>query len=149
MHNTIVGLIAQLSNHGKPCEIAKLATLSRSNYIFRPVLVPQMESRGPLYAVEVDELVKRYKNGESVRQVASVLGIHRATVSSHLERRGISRRAFTRSLTDEQCVDIAKLYRSGMSMNQIGKQYGVHAKTVSNELRKLDVATRPQGKNSR
>jgi DNA-binding CsgD family transcriptional regulator len=141
-HENVVGLIAQLSNHGKLCELAKVTTLSLSNSIFKPVLVPQMDGRDPLHPVETDELIKRYKSGESVRQVASSLGIHRATVSSHLERRGIPRRAFIRSLTDEQCVDVARLYRSGMSMNQIGRQYGVHAKTVSNELRKLDVETR-------
>jgi IS30 family transposase len=70
-------------------------------------------------------------------------------VSRHLERRGIPRRAFKRSLTDNQCAGIAKLYISGLSLTQIGQQYGVHAKTISNELRKLDVAVRPQGKNYR
>jgi len=83
-----------------------------------------MGGRSHLHPVEVDELVKRYGNGESVRQVASALGAHRTTVSGHLERRGIPRRGFTRSLTDEQCVDIAKLYRSGKSMDQIDKEHG-------------------------
>jgi DNA-binding CsgD family transcriptional regulator len=137
-----VGLIAQLSNHSDPCEIAKTGTAFRPKSSFKPILVPEIDGRGPLHPVEIDELVARYKGGESVRQVAFALGIHRNTVSGHLEQRGIPRRAFTRSLTDEQCVNIAKLYRVGTSMNQIGQKYGVHAKTISNELKKLDVEIR-------
>jgi len=108
-----------------------------------------MDGRSPLHPVEIDEIVARYADGESVRQVASAIGIHRHTVSLHLERRGIARRTLNRSLTDHQCAELAALYIYGMSLTKLGDQYRVHAKTVSNELRKVDVQIRPQGKNHR
>ena len=106
---------------------------------FNTIEVPQIKGPSSLHTDEIDTLVARYNNGESTRHLATALGIDRKTVSRHLERRDIPRRAFRRSLTDNQCTEIAQPYISGLSLTQIGEQYGVHAKTVSNELQKLNV----------
>ncbi|MFT7650515.1 MAG: DNA-binding CsgD family transcriptional regulator [Candidatus Poriferisodalaceae bacterium] len=145
----MVGLIGQLSNRDKPNESDKLPPPCSSELPFTGVEIPETDGHSTLRDDEIDLLVVRYDNGESTGQLAVALGINRNTVSHHLERRGIPRRGFTRSLTDDQCVEIAKLYVSGLSLTQIGNQYAVHAKTVSNELRKLDVEIRPQGKSHR
>ena len=111
----------------------------------------KIRDSGPrlLVQADVERIIERYGNGESLRQLANSLGIHRATIRAHLERNGVARRGPMRTLTDEQCVEIAAQYRTGKSLAQLGEQFSVHAKTVSNELRKLGVEIRPQGKNYR
>ena len=41
---------------------------------------------------ELDTLAARYEAGQSLREIAVVLGIHHRTVAAHLERLGIPRR---------------------------------------------------------
>ncbi len=144
-----VGLIAQLSNREEPCNINEVETPSDEFAGFQPAIPVKVTGRGPLQDHEIDQIVKLYTSGQSVRQVAASMGLHKTTISIHLERRGVPRRGCTRILTDSQCAQIVKLYQSGLSLTQIGDRYGVHAKTVSNELKKLNVSVRPASKHNR
>ena len=137
----------QLSNREHFSVLAKNARAGSSDVPFEPLDLPNLSDHYVLLLDEIDELLERYERGESVRQLASAYGIHRHTVSAHLERQGIQRRGPNRKLTDEQCAKIADLYSAGRSLAQIGEQFGAHAKTISNELRKLGVKIRPQGNN--
>ena len=45
-----------------------------------------------LTAAQISELVEAYKCGDSTYSLAQRFGIHRTTVTAHLERNGVGRR---------------------------------------------------------
>ena len=83
---------------------------------------------------EVTELVNRYQTGESVQSLSRAYGIHRATVTLHLERRGVPRRGAARKLTDQDVQQAAKFYEAGDSLVTVGKRFGVDGATVWREF---------------
>lgn len=85
-----------------------------------------------LTAAEVDRLVGDYLVGATVVQLAEQYGVHRATVSAHLTRRGIVRRK--PGLGIEEASEAARLYLGGVSMRAIAQSMGVDRKAVRRAL---------------
>lgn len=83
---------------------------------------------------DVDALVRSYQAGASVRQLVEEFEIHRTTVLTHLEKRGIPRRANTRKLTDEQAMEARAMRDTGVPYAEIARKYRVHPKTVKREV---------------
>ena len=95
-----------------------------------------------LAAKVVDQLVVDYRAGATVLQLANQYQVHRTTVSAHLERHGVARRANRRKLTDEQIAEGATLYAAGWSTAKVGKRFDVSAETALQTLRKAGVPIR-------
>lgn len=85
-----------------------------------------------LTAARVDQLVDDYLAGLSIGQLAHQYGVHRATVSSHLTRRGIVRRLSGLDVDDTAAA--VKLQRSGISMRAISRTLGADCKQVRASL---------------
>jgi transposase-like protein len=79
---------------------------------------------------QVTELGEAYQAGSTVRQLAGRLGINRTTVSEHLERLGIPRRANQRKLSNQLVAEAKQLYESGQSLAALGARFDVHSETV-------------------
>ncbi|MFT0848224.1 helix-turn-helix domain-containing protein [Actinomycetaceae bacterium L2_0104] len=73
-------------------------------------------------------LVEDYLAGATVNELADAYDIHRATVSAHLTRRGVTRRPT--GLGVEEAAEAVRLHQEGMSIRAIGRAMGVNRKTV-------------------
>ena len=109
---------------------------------------PRLRSRAPaaspgpkkLSSSIVSNVISDYSDGVPVHELAKKYGVHRATISGHLDRAGVSRRP--RSLTEAQIDEAVELYESGLSLERIGKRLGFDSTTVLKELRLRGVRTR-------
>lgn len=73
-------------------------------------------------------LVNGYQAGETVYELAARFGIHRATVSAHLHRQGITVRR--QGLDAEGIAHAVRLYEDGWSVARIGDRLGVDGTTA-------------------
>lgn len=106
---------------------------------------------GPIGA-RIKEVVRRYKDGETVQQLANDLGVTPSGMRIALRREGVTLRPPTRLgtegkrvLTAEQHIEAARLYQSGMSLDAVGVHFGISQHAVINALRRLGVERRPRG----
>jgi biotin operon repressor len=81
-----------------------------------------------LPANQVAALVDGYRAGETVYELAARFGIHRATVSGHLHRQGVTLRR--QGLDVESIEHAVRLYKDGWSVARIGDRLGVDATTA-------------------
>lgn len=95
-----------------------------------------------LTPAQIDELVERHRAGEGVVALANAYGIHRATITAHLGRRGARRRL---GLTDEQVRRAGRLYQRGMPLDGIAAELGTSQRTVGRAVASLGIARRPAG----
>lgn len=95
---------------------------------------------------QVDEVVARYMDGESIDTLARDYGINRTTVISHLERNGIERRRNPRKMTDMKVQAAAERYATGLSLAAVAKEFGICERTLRREFGLADVQIRqPRG----
>ncbi len=85
-----------------------------------------------LTASEVDRLVDDYLDGATVNELADRYGVHRATVSAHLTRRGVTRRQ--PGLGVEEAAEAVKVHLGGVSMRAVAQSMGVDRKAVRRAL---------------
>lgn len=97
---------------------------------------PNLQRPRRLSKQQVDVLVSEYVDGSSVMALASSFGVHRTTVMSHLERRGVPRRSPVRALTDDQVKEAAKYRSQGESLETVAARFGVSARTIGREFEK-------------
>lgn len=80
-----------------------------------------------------NELVEKYKEGYSLRQISEMFNINKTTVkkyvSNHVELR-------VRGLTDKEKENVKELYREGMTVNAISKKINKSYSTVKRYLSK-------------
>jgi len=81
-----------------------------------------------LSAADVSHLVRDYKSGTTIKELAKTFGIHRTTVMDHLRRQGVPKQG--RKLSHEQIRQAKYLRNSGMSYEAIGRVFGVDGETV-------------------
>jgi transposase-like protein len=91
---------------------------------------------------EVERLVAGYLEGGTVAVLAERFGVHRKTVSAHLQRAGVPRRY--RLLGDEEVMEAVGLYSTGWSLARLGPRYDVQPNTVRRAVRAAGVVTRPR-----
>jgi hypothetical protein len=72
--------------------------------------------------------VDGYRAGETVYELVARFGIHRATVSAHLHRQGITLRR--QGLNAEGVAHAVRLYEDGWSVARIGHRLGVDGTTA-------------------
>ncbi|MFC7580076.1 helix-turn-helix domain-containing protein [Schaalia naturae] len=78
---------------------------------------------------EVTKLVEDYQGGAGVARLAETYGIHRSTVSAHLTRRGVVRRA--PGLGTEETAEAVRLHEQGLSLRAIARALGVDRRHVT------------------
>ena len=95
-----------------------------------------------LTPAQIDELVERHKAGEGVVALAKAYGVHRATVTAHLDRRGARRRL---GLSEQQVQRAGRLYQRGVTLDEIATELGTSQRTVGRAVASLGVPRRPAG----
>ncbi|QTI66729.1 hypothetical protein [Gordonia polyisoprenivorans] len=90
---------------------------------------------------EVESLVSEYQDGATARDLATKYGIHRMTVTRHIQRSGHQTRP-VRSFEEDQLEQLIADYHSGNSANALGRKYGVAGSTVARSLRNAGVDLR-------
>jgi len=93
---------------------------------------------------QIDEVVARYIDGESIDCLAREYRINRTTVISHLERRGVERRQNPRKMTDAKVQAAASRYASGSSLAMVATEFQVCERTLRREFESAGVAIRPR-----
>lgn len=73
-------------------------------------------------------MVARYEGGETVYELAASFGIHRNTVSQHLEQHEVPRRYH--QMTDVDLERAAELHASGLNLTQVAAQMGIGRTTL-------------------
>lgn len=102
-----------------------------------------------LSEAEVAQLVKAYKQGESVYALGRRFSIHRTTVSEHLHRAGVPTRTVRLVvLSDEDRERALEAARAGMSVRRIATLVGATERVVARTLddagvRRLTRSARP------
>lgn len=91
---------------------------------------------------QVDELVERHKAGEGVVALAKAYGVHRSTVTAHIDRRGARRRL---GLTDGEVQRAGRLYLRGMTLDAIAAELGTSQRTAGRAVAGLGIPRRPAG----
>jgi len=81
-----------------------------------------------------------YRAGVAVKDLAIEFGVHRTTVTHHLQRNRVPLRR--RGLDDQQVDQAVHLYRQGSPLARIGTRLDVDAHTVRAALHTRGVPTR-------
>lgn len=87
---------------------------------------------------------KRYLAGETLRTVASTLGIGRPRLASLFRQRGL--RVRNLSPTDAEIMEMVYRYEQGESLAKIGAKVGFQPNTVCTHLLDRGVETRTRHK---
>ena len=88
----------------------------------------------------VSNVISDYSEGIPVNELAKKYGVHRATISGHLDRAGVSKRP--RSMSEAQIDEAVQDYAAGQSLEKIGVRLGFDSSTVLKELRLRGVQMR-------
>src|SRR5665811_2131640 len=99
-----------------------------------------------LTPAQIEELVERHRGGEGVVALATSYGVHRSTVTAHLDRRGARRRL---GLADEQVQRASRLYLRGFTLDVIAAELGTNQRTLGRAVARLGLARRPAGPRQR
>ena len=93
---------------------------------------------------QVDVLVAQYREGATLVELASVFGVNRRTVATHLTRREVTIR---RGQFDPSRIhEAADLYLSGLTLVEVGMKVGAGPQAVRRALASHGVAIRPGGR---
>ena len=134
-------LSATLSNHDS--HLDRLSNLRTTPILSQRIRGPK--ARKPLQHLnpdEVQELVARYRAGETMVELGERYGINRRAVSIHLQQSGIPSRHRT---MDEQKVDrCIELYAAGLSLVAVGQELGIDQATVRRALLSNGISRRPR-----
>jgi lambda repressor-like predicted transcriptional regulator len=105
---------------------------------------PPKQSQTRLDPEEVAQLVAAYEAGGRVKQLARQFGIHRLTVSSILQREGVTLRP--RGIHPDDLSEVIRLYREGWPLARLAAKFDVSPTTVTNTLRRAGVPIRRPGR---
>jgi transposase-like protein len=84
----------------------------------------------------VEEMVGEHSGDE--------FGIHRTTVTGHLDRHGVPRHSEQTAWDDETLEQAAELYATGLSLAAVAHRFGIGAQTVANRFRRAGLPVRPR-----
>ena len=93
---------------------------------------------------QIEALVARYVDGESIDGLAREYGINRTTVIAHLERKGVERLRNPRKMTDARARAAAERYNTGLFLAAVAAEFGVCERTLRREFECAGVSTRPR-----
>ena len=94
---------------------------------------------------QIADLVRGYRAGQNTYELADRFGLHRATVSAHLHRQGVTVRR--QGLNADGVDHAVHLYQQGWSLARIGDHLSVDGGTVWSALKAQGVRLRdPHGR---
>jgi Homeodomain-like domain len=82
--------------------------------------------------------------GGLVKPLAEQFGVHRLTVSTILQREGVTLRP--RGIHPDDLSDVIRLYRDGWPLARLAAKCDVSPSTVTNTLRRAGVPIRRPGR---
>jgi transposase-like protein len=91
---------------------------------------------------EIEQLIHRYRKGDSIDDLARRYGVHRTTVIHHLDQAGVTRRRVVRKMNDKSVARAAARYEQGASLAVVASEFGVHQRTLARELRRAGTEIR-------
>lgn len=97
-----------------------------------------------LSAAEIEQLIRRYREGASIDGLAHYYEVHRTTVIHHLDRAGVARRRVARKMTDESVALAAARYEQGASLALVARELRVHQRALAREFRRAGATIRPR-----
>ena len=95
---------------------------------------------------DIDDLVERYRSGETKKQLMTAFGIGHQRFIDALAARGmttVTQGQRSRKLTDVQAEELAARYTAGETTKQLGAAYGCSGRAVTDYLRRAGVQARP------
>jgi DNA-binding CsgD family transcriptional regulator len=100
--------------------------------------------------LSIDEMVRRYKAGETCVDIGAAAGLSTSAVASRLKQQGIKLRPGGKGpgsgRIDLPVAEIARRYRAGETLDMIAAMTGLNPSTVKYRLRRAGVALRRTGK---
>lgn len=99
-------------------------------------------SKRSLLPTDIDDIVRRYDDGETTQQIGTHFRISKSRVATVLHEQGITIRR--QGLTSEQSAEAGMLYSDGKSLAWLGARYGVSHTTVAAALRRQGMQLRPR-----
>ena len=97
-----------------------------------PLATPKRAPHKRLSKQQRQEVLERYRAGQSYAEIGRALGVHRATVAEIIKRNGEAHQR--RTLSNGEQVKAKALYRSGVAFTTIAGRYGVVHDVLSNCL---------------
>lgn len=91
-------------------------------------------------------LIRRYRQGDPLKQIAADFRIHTSSVSECARNAGESHRQKGRRLTEEQQRRILSCYKSGHLLKDIAAFFGLNPRTIAALARKAGEQLRPNQK---
>ena len=95
-----------------------------------------------LSPTDINHLIEAYQAGATINQLAAEFGIHRTTVTGHLDRHGVPRHSEQTAWDDEILKQAAELYATGVSLADVADRFGVDPQTVANRFRRGAIPIR-------
>lgn len=86
----------------------------------------------------LDEMIRRYKSGESLSSIAEDYPISRKTVGRRIKSAGVDTRQNRKTSKDDE-DEICKRYKNGESPYDIAEDYNITPQAVYNKLEKRDI----------
>jgi predicted DNA-binding protein YlxM (UPF0122 family) len=91
----------------------------------------------------VDEIVKLYNDGLTLRQIAEEYDTNRQTISNILERAGVEKRPKRMGvMVNLDKKKISKEYLKGSSLQELSEKYGASITSIANALKELGTERR-------
>lgn len=103
----------------------------------------------PLTSVQLEDAVRLYENGHSVKSVARTFRVRTSVISDLLNERNVRLHPGGRqhpSLTPIQQRELAAAYQDGASLADLVQKFEVSKTTIRNVLAKHGVETNPPGR---
>ena len=97
-----------------------------------PVATPKRAPHRRLSKQQRQEVLERYRAGQSYAEIGRALGVHRATVAEIIKRNGEAHQRRTLSSTEQ--TKAKALHASGVAFTAIAGRYGVVHDVLSNCL---------------
>jgi lambda repressor-like predicted transcriptional regulator len=89
---------------------------------------PPKQARKRLDVEGVAELVRAYKAGGRVKNLASQFGVHRDTVHNILKRQGVLRRP---GIQPNDLIEATRLYEAGWSLARLAAEFDLSPSTIN------------------
>lgn len=106
--------------------------------------MPPKQAQARLDPEQIAQLVAGYEGGGGIRPLAKQFGIHRLTVSSILQREGVTLRP--RGIHPDHLPEVIRLYEDGWAMAGLVIKFNASPNTVTNTLRRAGVRIRQPGR---
>jgi len=136
--------IVKMHREGKPVsEIArelKRSTSAVYSHLKRlGVESEKKKKERKLTEEEIEAIVKMYKGGKSIYEIAREIRRSPYAVYSHLKKMGVNTRRKRKLLTEEEIEVIAKMYREGKKVMEIAEEVERSYYAVYTQLKKMGL----------